>query len=60
MPARRRSLAIAAFSVIGILGSSLVAFFGIRVNNFANSRAAFASLRGKPYGVYAIPLEAGM
>ncbi|HEU0030274.1 MAG TPA: sodium-translocating pyrophosphatase [Kofleriaceae bacterium] len=53
-------LAIAAFSVIGILGSSLVAFFGIRVNNFANSRAAFASLRGKPYGVYAIPIEAGM
>ncbi|MEO8703212.1 MAG: sodium/proton-translocating pyrophosphatase, partial [Kofleriaceae bacterium] len=53
-------IAIAAFSVIGILGSSLVAFFGIRVNNFANSRAAFASLRGKPYGVYAIPIEAGM
>jgi K(+)-stimulated pyrophosphate-energized sodium pump len=53
-------LAIAAFSVIGILGSSLVAFFGIRVNTFANSRAAFASLRGKPYPVYAIPIEAGM
>ncbi|HET7500603.1 MAG TPA: sodium-translocating pyrophosphatase [Kofleriaceae bacterium] len=53
-------IAIAAFSVIGILGSSLVAFFGIRVNNFANSRAAFASLRGKPSGVYAIPIEAGM
>ncbi len=53
-------LAIALFSVIGILGSSLVAFFGIRVNNFANSRAAFASLRGKPYHVMAIPLEAGM
>jgi K(+)-stimulated pyrophosphate-energized sodium pump len=52
--------AIAAFSVVGILGSSLVAFFGIRVNTFANSRAAFASLRGKPYGVYAIPIEAGM
>jgi K(+)-stimulated pyrophosphate-energized sodium pump len=52
--------AIAAFSVIGILGSTLVAAFGIRVNNFANSRAAFASLRGKPYHVMAIPLEAGM
>jgi K(+)-stimulated pyrophosphate-energized sodium pump len=52
--------AIATFSVIGILGSSLVAFFGIRVNCFANSRAAFASLRGKPYGVYSIPIEAGM
>jgi K(+)-stimulated pyrophosphate-energized sodium pump len=51
---------IAGFSVIGILGSSLVAFFGIRVNTFANSRAAFASLRGKPYGTYSIPLEAGM
>jgi K(+)-stimulated pyrophosphate-energized sodium pump len=51
---------IAVFSVIGILGSSLVAFFGIRVNTFANSRAAFASLRGKPYGTYSIPLEAGM
>src|SRR6478735_11532491 len=53
-------IAIATFSVIGILGSSLVAFFGIRVNTFANSRAAFSSLRGKPYGTYAIPLEAGM
>jgi len=53
-------VAIAAFSVVGILGSSLVAFFGIRVNTFANSRAAFASLRGKPYGTYSIPLEAGM
>ena len=53
-------VAIALFSVIGILGSSLVAFFGIRVNNFANSRAAFASLRGKPYNTMAIPLEAGM
>jgi K(+)-stimulated pyrophosphate-energized sodium pump len=52
--------AIAAFSVIGILGSTLVAFFGIRVNTFANSRAAFSSLRGKPYGTYSIPLEAGM
>ncbi len=52
--------AIAAFSVVGILGSTLVAFFGIRVNTFANSRAAFSSLRGKPYGTYSIPLEAGM
>jgi K(+)-stimulated pyrophosphate-energized sodium pump len=52
--------AIAAFSVIGILGSALVAFFGIRVNTFANSRAAFASLRGKPYPTYAIPMQAGM
>jgi K(+)-stimulated pyrophosphate-energized sodium pump len=53
-------LVIAAFTVVGILGSSLVAAFGIRVNTFANSRAAFASLRGKPYGTYSIPIEAGM
>jgi K(+)-stimulated pyrophosphate-energized sodium pump len=37
-----------------------VAWFGIRVNTFANSRAAFASLRGKPFAIYAIPLCAGM
>jgi K(+)-stimulated pyrophosphate-energized sodium pump len=52
--------AIVGFSVVGILGSSLVAFFGIRVNTFANSRTAFAALRGKPYLTYAIPLQAGM
>ncbi len=52
--------AIAGFSIIGILGSYGVAWFGIRVNTFANSRAAFASLRGKPYPTYAIPLKAGM
>jgi K(+)-stimulated pyrophosphate-energized sodium pump len=52
--------AIAGFSVIGILGSYGVAWFGIRVNTFANSRAAFASLKGKPYPTYAIPLKAGM
>jgi len=48
------------FSVVGIAGSATVALFGIRVNTFANSRTAFASLRGKPYPVYAIPLKAGM
>jgi K(+)-stimulated pyrophosphate-energized sodium pump len=48
------------FSILGIAGSALVALFGIRVNTFANSRTAFASLRGKPYPVYAIPLKAGM
>ena len=37
-----------------------MAWFGIRVNTFANSRTAFASLRGKPYRCYAIPLKAGM
>ncbi len=53
-------LIILAFSVIGIAGSYGVAWFGIRVNTFANSRTAFASLRGKPYPCYAIPLQAGM
>ncbi len=53
-------LLILLFSVIGIAGSATVALFGIRVNTFANSRTAFASLRGKPYPVYAIPLKAGM
>ncbi len=47
-------------SVIGILGSVGVAWFGIRVNTFANSRSAFASLKGKPFPTYAIPLRAGM
>jgi len=51
---------ILAFSLIGIAGSVGVAWFGIRVNTFANSRAAFASLRGKPFPTYAIPLKAGM
>src|SRR4051812_37581393 len=51
---------ILLFSVVGILGSYSVAWFGIRVNTYANSRTAFASLAGKPYPVYAIPLRAGM
>ena len=51
---------ILAFSLIGIAGSVAVAAFGIRVNTFANSRTAFAALRGKPYPVYQIPLKAGM
>ncbi len=53
-------LIILLFSIIGICGSSGVAWFGIRVNTFANSRTAFASLRGKPYPCYDIPLKAGM
>jgi K(+)-stimulated pyrophosphate-energized sodium pump len=53
-------LIILAFSVIGIAGSFGVAWFGIRINTFANSRTAFASLNGKPYDVYAIPLKSGM
>jgi K(+)-stimulated pyrophosphate-energized sodium pump len=58
--AATKVLTIVIFSVIGIAGSTAVAWFGIRVNTFANSRTAFASLRGKPYPVYAIPLRAGM
>src|SRR5439155_1622145 len=48
------------WSVIGILGSYSVAWFGIRMNTYANSRTAFAALRGKPLPVYEIPLQAGM
>jgi K(+)-stimulated pyrophosphate-energized sodium pump len=51
---------ILLFSVVGICGSYGVAWFGIRVNTFANSRTAFASLRGKPFPCYEIPLKAGM
>lgn len=51
---------IVLFSIIGILGSYMVAWFGIRVNTFANSRTAHASLKGMPLPVYAIPLKAGM
>jgi K(+)-stimulated pyrophosphate-energized sodium pump len=47
-------------SLIGILGSYTVAWFGMRINTFANSRTAFASLGGKPFPTYAIPLRAGM
>jgi K(+)-stimulated pyrophosphate-energized sodium pump len=51
---------ILLFSLIGIAGSYGVAWFGIRVNTFANSRTAFASLEGKPFPIYEIPLKAGM
>src|SRR6185503_5385537 len=53
-------LIILLFSLLGIAGSYGVAWFGIRVNTFANSRTAFAALRGKPYPCYQIPLKAGM
>src|SRR5882724_3665420 len=59
-PVAQTVLIILAFSVVGILGSYGVAWFGIRVNTFANSRTAFAGLRGKPYPIYTIPLKAGM
>jgi K(+)-stimulated pyrophosphate-energized sodium pump len=51
---------IVLFSLVGIAGSYGVAWFGIRINTYANSRAAFASLTGKPYPVYSIPLQAGI
>ena len=51
---------ILVFSLVGISGSYGVAWFGIRINTFANSRTAFASLRGKPFPCYSIPLRSGM
>jgi K(+)-stimulated pyrophosphate-energized sodium pump len=55
-----RVLIILFFSLVGIAGSYGVAWFGIRINTFANSRTAYASLRGKPYPLHAIPLKAGI
>jgi K(+)-stimulated pyrophosphate-energized sodium pump len=51
---------ILLWSILGILGSFSVAWFGIRINNYANSRTAFASLKDKPYSVMDIPLRSGM
>ena len=58
--AAAKVITILIFTLIGIGGSYGVAWFGIRINTFANSRTAFASLQGKPYPCYAIPLKAGM
>ncbi|MDR2379393.1 MAG: sodium-translocating pyrophosphatase, partial [Bifidobacteriaceae bacterium] len=55
-----RLAVIIAFSLIGMAGSFAVAWFGIRVNTFANSRTAHASLRGQPWPVHAIPMRSGM
>ncbi|MDR2769730.1 MAG: sodium-translocating pyrophosphatase [Puniceicoccales bacterium] len=51
---------ILAWSVIGIMGSYFVAWFGIRMNTLANARTAFASLKGDPLNLLNIPLKAGM
>ena len=51
---------ILAWSVIGILGSYAVAWFGIRMNTLANARTSFASLKGNPLNILNIPLKAGM
>jgi K(+)-stimulated pyrophosphate-energized sodium pump len=59
-PRALRVAIILAFSLIGIAGSYAVAWFGIRINTFANSRTSMASLRGLPYHCYSIPLKAGM
>ncbi|MCC6696097.1 MAG: sodium-translocating pyrophosphatase [Candidatus Hydrogenedentes bacterium] len=53
-------ITIIIFSIIGMLGSYGVAWFGIRINTLANSRTAFASLGGKPFPTMAIPLQSGM
>ncbi len=55
-----RVLLILLWSVLGILGSYGVAWFGIRINTLANSRTCFASLQGKPFEVVSIPLQSGM
>src|SRR5262245_44984610 len=55
-----RVIIILLFSLIGVAASYGVAWFVIRINTFANSRTAFASLKGEPFPVYAIPLRAGM
>ena len=55
-----KTLTIVAFSLLGMAGSYAVAWYGIRVNTFANSRTAFTALRGKPLGIHKIPLMSGM
>ncbi len=51
---------ILLWTILGILGSYAVAWFGIRINTYANSRTSFASLKGKPWNVVSIPLQSGM
>ncbi len=53
-------LTVLGWSVLGILGSFTVAWFGMRINTYANSRTAFMSLKGKPYPVMNLPLRSGM
>jgi K(+)-stimulated pyrophosphate-energized sodium pump len=55
-----RTAIVLFFSLVGMAGSYAVAWFGIRVNTYANSRTAHAALRGKPFPLYQIPLSAGM
>lgn len=53
-------MTVLAWSVLGILGSYAVAWFGMRINTYANSRTAFLSLKGKPFPVMSLPLRSGM
>ncbi|MBR1948392.1 MAG: sodium-translocating pyrophosphatase, partial [Alphaproteobacteria bacterium] len=53
-------MTVLAWSILGILGSYAVAWFGMRINTYANSRTAFLSLKGKPYPVMSLPLRSGM
>lgn len=55
-----KTLFILMWSLIGMAGSYGVAWFGIRMNTLANARTAFASLKGKPFSIYSIPLQSGM
>lgn len=53
-------MTILGWSVLGILGSFAVAWFGMRINTYANSRTAFLSLKANPYSVMSLPLRSGM
>ena len=53
-------MTVLMWSILGILGSYAVAWFGMRINTYANSRTAFLSLKGKPYPVMSLPLRSGM
>ena len=55
-----RVVIVLLFAIIGMGGSYAIAWYGIRLNTFANSRTSFASLKGKPYDVYNIPMRSGM
>ena len=60
MPIVEKIILVLLFAVVGMGGSYAVAWYGIRINTFANARTAFASLRGEPWDVVNIPLRAGM
>jgi K(+)-stimulated pyrophosphate-energized sodium pump len=60
IPGALKVLYVLLFAVVGMAGSYSVAWYGIRVNTYANARTAFASLRGRPWDVVNIPLRAGM